>query len=119
MSSVYIHVPFCRSKCAYCDFFSVIRLDTAARVAEAVKHEYELRRKEIPAPVHTIYIGGGTPSVFNPRLLSDMTKSIPLDAVCEFTIEVNPDDVTSEKAAAWKEMGVNRISMGMQSFVDD
>lgn len=119
MSSVYIHVPFCRSKCAYCDFFSVIRLDTATIYADAVATEFELRSEEIPMPIRTLYIGGGTPSALDPVLLSKMTKPMPLGEVMEFTIEVNPDDVTLQKATAWKEIGANRISMGVQSFVDD
>ena len=118
MSSVYIHVPFCRSKCAYCDFFSIIRHDDAQKITGAVACEYELRCGEIPMPVNTVYIGGGTPSVLSPEMVGEMIAPIPLDEVEEFTIEVNPDDVTEDKARSWKGLGINRVSMGVQSFVD-
>ncbi len=118
MSSVYIHVPFCRSKCAYCDFFSVIRHDDAEKIAKAIAQEYDMRRGEVPMPVNTVYIGGGTPSVLSAEMLREMLAPIPLGCVEEFTIEVNPDDVTEQKAHVWKELGINRVSMGVQSFVD-
>ncbi len=118
MSSVYIHVPFCRSKCAYCDFFSVIRHDDAEKIAKAIAQEYDMRRGEVPMPVNTVYIGGGTPSVLSAEMLREMLVPIPLGCVEEFTIEVNPDDVTEQKAHMWKELGINRVSMGVQSFVD-
>lgn len=118
MSSIYIHVPFCRSKCAYCDFFSVIRHVDAEKVVKAIVQEYELRRGEIPDDVHTVYIGGGTPSVLSPEMLREMIAPIPLGHVEEFTIEANPDDVTDEMARYWKGLGINRVSMGVQSFVD-
>lgn len=88
-------------------------------LAEALIKEYEMRACEMgSAPVKTIYFGGGTPSILPVDLLQKVVKSLPLLRVEECTIEVNPEDVTTEKAKAWLGMGFNRVSMGVQSLVD-
>lgn len=120
MAGLYIHIPFCHSKCSYCDFYSGLRPAAASGYIDAVIAELQLRRAEIGTDFSTIYIGGGTPSIIAVaemlRLLEDIATTTDMARVEEFTIEVNPEDVTDELLAAYRAMGVNRISMGVQSF---
>ena len=136
---IYVHIPFCRSFCTYCDFYSEIASKCRScrddermfRYAEALSGEITVRKKEIEAAasaqnaVNTLYIGGGTPSVLPLSVLGDVVKtlsevgiSVPLS---EFTVEVNPEDIV-EKGPEYVEgllrLGVNRVSMGVQSFDD-
>lgn len=119
MAGLYIHIPFCHSKCIYCDFFSTPRLDSMDALLDAVADEYARRRDEIAETFVTAYIGGGTPSIVPPSGLARLCKALPLTDVEEFTIEVNPEDVTPDRVAAWRDMGINRVSMGIQTFDDD
>ncbi len=122
-AGLYIHVPYCHSKCAYCDFYSTPRIGTADRYVEAVIAEARLRRGEISRPVSTLYMGGGTPSSLGgdriEYLVRNLGEVIDLGDVGEFTVEVNPEDVDSRLLEALCRAGVNRVSMGVQSFVDD
>lgn len=122
MSGLYIHIPFCHSKCSYCDFYSGLRPDAAAGYTDALISELNLRRNEIRGDFSTIYIGGGTPSVIPACELSRLVEAIggltDMRVIEEFTVEVNPEDVTEELLSAYRDMGVNRISMGVQSFDD-
>lgn len=115
---IYIHFPFCRRKCIYCDFYSVgERLADWEAFARAVENEFSAL--SLPSGVFpSLYMGGGTPSLAPVELISRFRRMIPVE-VGEFTIEVNPDDVTEEKARAWQEAGVNRVSMGIQTLNDD
>ncbi|MCH5219042.1 MAG: radical SAM family heme chaperone HemW [Muribaculaceae bacterium] len=119
MSGLYIHVPFCKSKCAYCDFYSLPRInDYMARYLKALSVEWHMRRGEVD-DIGTIYIGGGTPSVLSPEALAELGRWLPVsNRVNEFTIEVNPDDVEEELIEQWLRLGVNRVSMGVQSLND-
>lgn len=119
MAGLYVHIPFCISKCAYCDFFSVPRLDTVERVVRAIASEWQMRRTELTAPPRTLYIGGGSPSLLSAAQFTALAAELPARDVEEFTIEVNPEDVTSDKVRSWLSAGVNRVSMGVQSLVDD
>lgn len=125
MAGVYVHIPFCASRCSYCDFYSTLRLaDAAAPYVEAVITEARLRRDELHGePIKTLYLGGGTPSQLPTALLEQLvnglSSALGLDQVEEFTIEANPDDVTADWCAAVAALGVNRVSMGVQSFEDD
>ncbi len=117
---VYVHVPFCHSKCAYCDFYSTPRRELMADYVEAAGEEW---RHIAPAGCipDTIYLGGGTPSSLPLSLLDRLIAHIRGEnpsSLREFTIEANPDDVSDEKARLWRECGVSRISMGVQSLVD-
>lgn len=124
MAGVYIHIPFCHCKCAYCDFYSVAqgrRLNEQIwqTFANAVRAEYEARADETAdLPIKTIYIGGGTPSLLPTEYIDIAIGGIPKETVEEFTIEVNPEDVNADIAYKWHEIGINRISMGVQSCVD-
>ncbi len=116
---IYIHIPYCRGKCVYCDFYSVPSRRGMEAVAEGIAAELRaaLATPGLP-PVSTVYIGGGTPSVMPPELLATIAREIPADAVEEFTVEANPDDVTPQWTEAMRAMGVNRVSMGVQSLDD-
>ena len=122
MAGIYIHIPFCHSKCYYCDFYSQpSKADTgtlAKKYITAIVREWHLRKNEINRPITTLYIGGGTPSAITPELYRDILQDLPMENVTEFTIEANPEDVTPQWAATAKSLGINRISMGVQSMVD-
>lgn len=121
---LYIHVPFCRRKCIYCDFYSGRKgLDKSSLFIEAVLNELHTRRNEIPYHVSTIYIGGGTPSLLQPlqlgKLMEGLGNVVPGQlSDKEITIEVNPEDVSENNLKAWRGMGINRISMGVQTLDD-
>lgn len=123
-TGLYIHVPYCGRRCLYCDFYS-----GGARVAKwrqfvgSVIEELRRRRRELTVAPSTIYIGGGTPSLMPEDYFGDLVKGVKdiftegLE-VEEFTVEVNPEDVGDAKCKVWRECGVNRVSMGVQSFND-
>lgn len=121
MAGLYVHFPFCASKCIYCDFFARVRRDWEPYV-EALLKELSERKDELSVPPATFYFGGGTPSLLPASLLARVAdavrKTYGIRDFEEFTVEVNPDDVTPEGAAALRELGANRISMGVQSFCD-
>lgn len=120
MSGLYIHIPFCRRKCLYCDFFSVgQRLADWPRFVDAAINEYELRRHAYGSVFETIYFGGGTPSLLPDREFSRLAGRFLHDSSpAEFTLEVNPDDVTPDRVGLWAGAGVNRFSIGVQAFDD-
>ena len=143
MAGIYIHIPFCRSRCIYCGFYSTTALDLRQRYVDALCREMEIRgtRKEEGGKrndeeIETIYLGGGTPSQLSAAQLHQIFEAIyiynnvygqnispssfllPPSSTKEITIEVNPDDVTDEYAAALRQLPVNRVSMGIQTFDD-
>ena len=121
MSGIYVHIPFCKSRCKYCDFFSTTHLEKQTQYTEAVLTEWSDRRKELMGGIQTIYIGGGTPSTMSVELLRriiDAIRQETQDSDLEVTIEANPGDITLEKAKAWRALGINRLSIGIQSFND-
>lgn len=120
MSGLYIHIPYCSRKCLYCDFYSggVRRADWEG-LTRALLREFEMRKGEA-GDLTTIYIGGGTPSLMPPavleRLIGGISGMADTSHVSEFTIEVNPEQVTEWMCRAWRSCGINRVSMGIQSF---
>ena len=121
MAGLYIHIPFCKRKCIYCDFYSIASspLLMEVYVASLVK-EYDSRVSEMAGEeVNTIYLGGGTPSLMPLGLLTELVGHVFTGSVEEMTIEVNPDDVTNEFADGIAAAGFNRVSVGIQSFDDD
>ena len=123
---LYLHIPFCKSKCAYCDFNSYACKDEALilRYLTALNHEISLAGKRFAkAKIDTVYIGGGTPSVLAENKISSvfnaLENSFDLSFVKEFSIECNPESITAEKLALYKKNGVNRISIGVQSLSDE
>lgn len=125
MAGVYIHIPFCASRCSYCDFFSTLQMaDAGVPYVDALIAEAKMRCTELRGEaVSTLYLGGGTPSQLPIPLLAKLVDGLrgvlDLRGVEEFTIEANPDDVTPEWCAAVTVLGVNRVSMGVQSFQDN
>ena len=126
MAGIYIHIPFCKSRCTYCAFYSTTRTELRQRYVEAVCKEMTQRASEngqsAKSLVNTIYLGGGTPSQLAPgqveQLLTKLRETWDVDQGAEITMEMNPDDVTYEYAAQLVKMGVNRVSMGAQTFDD-
>lgn len=123
MAGIYVHFPFCSSKCIYCDFYSRVGLSSDG-YEETLLREAENRRDYLKGvPPATLYFGGGTPSVMPRGELMKVSRGL-LDlfgsaALEEFTVEANPDDVNVALAGELKAAGVNRVSMGVQSFCDD
>ena len=127
MAGLYIHIPFCASRCIYCGFYSTTLMELRDRYVDALCHEMALRQEALvqqglPLPsLDTIYIGGGTPSQLSPRhlkILFDHINKVFSNNATEVTIEMNPDDVTEEYAHALSQLSVNRVSMGAQTFDD-
>ncbi len=118
---LYIHIAYCRHKCIYCDFFSAgERVADWHRYVDALIAELTNRKNEMPCPLLTIYVGGGTPSLMPTEEFKRLADALSQysEKVTEFTIEVNPDDVCEEKLRVWKDCGVNRLSIGIQTFDD-
>lgn len=118
MSGLYIHIPYCHSKCAYCDFYSTPSVAGKEEFVNALLDEFQARRDEIPGSVDTVYIGGGTPSSLPTRLLDRIISALPADGLTEFTIEVNPEDITEDFTHWLHGTPITRVSMGVQSFDD-
>ncbi|MDE7153857.1 MAG: radical SAM family heme chaperone HemW [Muribaculaceae bacterium] len=119
---LYLHIPFCHSKCIYCDFFSTpVASALYESYIDAIGEELTLRIGEIASP-SSIYIGGGTPSILplelTEKLLRIVSNHVDINRVREWTIEMNPEDVTPDRLDLYRSFGVNRISMGVQSFHD-
>ena len=124
MSGLYVHIPFCKQACTYCDFHFSTSMGQRDRVMTAIANELDLRALEADGmALGSIYLGGGTPSVVGPDALNDLFARIRqnygLASAAEVTIEANPDDITEEELAQWKDLGVTRVSLGIQSFRDD
>jgi oxygen-independent coproporphyrinogen-3 oxidase len=115
MPGVYLSYPFCAQKCTYCNFASgVFPRELESRYVEALFAE--LRGTEWPWTPETVYLGGGTPSQMDPDALEKLLAEIPGREWTEATIEVAPGSITREKIAAWRKVGINRVSLGVQSF---
>lgn len=122
MAGIYIHIPFCKSRCIYCGFYSTTLLDLRKKYINAVCREMELRKNYIREPFSTIYLGGGTPSLLDEAELTKLFLYInnvyDVDRNAEITMECNPDDITPEFANMLSRLSINRVSMGAQTFAD-
>jgi len=120
---IYFHIPFCRQACSYCDFHFSTQLQLMEQMVEAQKAELLYYSNEYSKqPIQTIYFGGGTPSLMKGKFLGDLLhhthQMYSVSSGCEVTLEINPDDVNKEKIQFWKSIGINRFSVGLQSFDD-
>ena len=121
MAGIYIHVPFCKTRCAYCDFFSTTLHDMKSRYVDALCQELIMRRNYLhDAPIGTLYFGGGTPSQLSESdfhsIFNQIEKVYGLEACEEITLEANPDDLTDDYVEMLTTLPFNRISMGIQTF---
>jgi oxygen-independent coproporphyrinogen-3 oxidase len=122
MSGIYIHIPFCKQACTYCDFYFSISLNQKEKFLDALKNEIISRKDffEVGEKISTIYFGGGTPSVLNINELNTIFSSLSevhdLSEVQEITIECNPDDLSFEYLSALRRININRLSLGVQTF---
>ena len=119
MAGIYFHIPFCRKACTYCDFHFSTSLRGKDALLKAMHQELDDRSQEVTTPFRTIYFGGGTPSLLDKTELEAFIQPLSRTADAEITLEVNPDDVTAERIAEWLAIGINRLSIGIQSFLDD
>ena len=122
MSSIYLHIPFCKKRCTYCNFFSTTLLEKQEEYVNTLLKEIELRKNYITNP-STIYLGGGTPSTLPIELLekifTSLDKNFNLSNVEEVTIECNPDDLNIDYVKGLKSLPINRLSMGIQTFNEE
>lgn len=124
MAGIYIHVPFCVSRCGYCDFYKVTNFDEKEGYIGAVIKELQLRSEFLGGDlIETIYFGGGTPSTLSLKQFKQffdfVSSSFTLSQIIEITVECNPDDISLEYLVGLKLLGVNRLSIGVQSFDDE
>lgn len=124
MAGIYIHIPFCKRRCIYCDFFSTTQSEKKSAYVRALCRELEMRRDYVEGEeIETIYLGGGTPSQLTEEELKAIFASIyhiyKVREDAEITLEANPDDLTPEYVAMLRQLPVNRISMGIQTFQEE
>ncbi|MEO6302074.1 MAG: radical SAM family heme chaperone HemW [Bacteroidia bacterium] len=124
LAGIYLHIPYCRQACSYCDFHFSTNLSSKSTLVNAIAKEIGFRYKYLNnSTLKSIYFGGGTPSLLNNaefELIFDALKShFKFDNSAEITIEANPDDITKENLLIWKVLGINRLSIGLQSFNDE
>jgi len=129
LAGLYLHIPFCERKCIYCSFYSVETFEARGRFLAALVREIEMRADALdasggaPADYETIFFGGGTPSLLSPdelaAILEPLRRRFRVRPDAEFTMECNPGALTAEWLEGYRELGVNRLSFGVQSFHDD
>ncbi|MBT6698872.1 MAG: radical SAM family heme chaperone HemW [Flavobacteriales bacterium] len=124
MSSIYIHIPYCKQKCSYCSFYYKISQKDKKEMINSLKKEIELRKHYLNNnTIETIYFGGGTPSILTESeislLINTITENYTVINNAEISLECNPDDLTREKVQNLKKAGINRLSIGIQSFNDE
>ena len=122
MSAIYIHIPYCKKKCSYCNFHFSINQSGIDEMINSIVKELELRKKYLNSEIKTIYFGGGTPSILNKKhlekLFDKIRSTFKISENAEISFECNPDDLNKEKLILLKYLGVNRLSIGIQSFDD-
>ena len=124
MAGIYIHIPFCKKKCFYCDFYSITDGQTIGTYIQFLLKEIDLYRHYFKAePVESIYLGGGTPSLLHPSAVTEVLNKIYsyflIKKNVEITLEINPGTVDAQKLIDYRQVGVNRLSIGVQSFHDE
>lgn len=124
MPGIYIHIPYCKVACHYCNFHFSTNTKTLQDFVKALLIEISLQKDYLSnETIQSIYFGGGTPSLLNAaeieKILSALQQHFSIDANAEITLEANPDDITKEKLHEWKSLGINRFSLGTQSFFEE
>ena len=123
MAGIYIHIPFCKQKCSYCDFHFSTNLHNKSNLVKAINKELLLRKNEISQPLETIYFGGGTPSILSEieleSIFETIFKNYSTQNLKEVTLEANPDDLNQKKLKFLKSTPINRFSIGVQSFFEE
>jgi oxygen-independent coproporphyrinogen III oxidase len=124
MAGVYLHIPFCKQKCSYCDFhFSTTFEAYRDKMIKAICNEIHFRLSGAETKINTVYFGGGTPSLLQnmelQEIVNQLAKFVDVKNLLEFTLEANPDDITQQRLEFWRSIGINRLSIGIQSFEDD
>lgn len=124
MAGIYLHIPFCKQACHYCNFHFTTSLRYKSELAEAMVKEIALQKEYLGGEtINTIYFGGGTPSLLDEKeleeIMSALRQAYVISENAEVTLEANPDDITSEKLQFWKRAGINRLSIGIQSFFEE
>ena len=124
MGGIYIHIPYCKTKCHYCNFYSLASRKYFDDILSALSREVEIRAGFLPSrDIQSIYFGGGTPSLVSApqlaKLLQTIHQHFRVDDHAEITLEANPDDLSHDAIRDYKNTGINRLSMGVQSFHDD
>ena len=121
MAGIYIHIPFCKQACNYCNFHFSTQQKNVPAMVDAIISEMILRKNYLLEKIATIYFGGGTPSVLQNsdiiKIIEAIKNNFEIDEQVEITLEANPDDIQEEKLQTWKSAGINRLSIGVQSFV--
>ncbi|SZD71726.1 Oxygen-independent coproporphyrinogen-III oxidase [Candidatus Ornithobacterium hominis] len=120
---LYIHIPFCKQKCSYCNFHFSTQLHSKDALISALLKELELRKSEINSPLETIYFGGGTPSILSDielgKIFNKIEQHFDIQQDAEITLEANPDDLNAAKVKSIRQLPINRFSIGVQSFFDE
>lgn len=124
MAGIYIHIPFCRQACHYCNFHFSTSLQRQSEMVAALCEEIRIRKDDLAGePIETIYFGGGTPSLLKANELEQIMQTLQafhsISSHPEITLEANPDDVNGERLSYWRALGVNRLSIGVQSLFDE
>ena len=123
MAGIYLHIPFCKKKCHYCDFHFSTKLDGQQQMVDAIISEAKQRQSYLSETIETIYFGGGTPSLLTDAQLQNILQSLheifDVAADAEVTLECNPDDLNEANLTSFLKIGVNRLSIGIQSFDDE
>ena len=124
MAGIYIHIPFCKQACHYCNFHFSTHTGLQNDFTAALLKEIELRHHYLEQEtVETIYFGGGSPSILPVSAIRDMLNSVfshfRIDPDPEITLEANPDDMGTDRVLGWKQAGINRLSIGIQSFIPE
>lgn len=118
MAGLYVHIPFCKKRCLYCDFFSTTLLERRKAYVDALLREIAARKEEAGA-IRTIYLGGGTPSTLDAEDIQRILRAIGTEQATEITMELNPGDATETYLKQIRAAGINRLSIGIQSFQDE
>lgn len=123
MSGIYIHIPFCKQACHYCDFHFSTTRKHQSRMVKAICQELKLRKEDINSDINTIYFGGGTPSLLSKTEINQILQTIKayfeVNSQAEITLEANPDDLSDEYLKEIASTEINRLSIGVQSFFED